>query len=602
MAASPLEKQHRRFPIPLFEGLLPIGKGRMAPDMLAGATLAALAIPEVLGYSRIAGMPVITGLYTLLIPAVAFAILGSSRHLVVGADSATAAITFAALTPLAATASPEYVALAGMLALMAAVLLLFARVLRLGFLANFLSRTVLIGFLTGVGIQVAAGQLAGMFGFQRTGKNAAERVYSWARDLGHTSPAAVLIAVVVILVVAFGHRLVRKAPWALIAVVGATAASALFSLSAHGVLTLGPISGGLPNVAWPGVPAADLGKLLGTAASLFIVILAQSAATSRAYAARFGDSFDENVDLVGLGIANLGAGLTGTYVVNGSPTKTAMVDDAGGRSQLSQLTTAAIALIVLLFATRALTYMPEAVLAAVVFLIGVKLIDIKGMRLVWRLRPVEFWVAVATMLMVVLVGVQQGILLAIALSIVAHLRHSYRPWDRLLVRFEGKVWKSLPIESEVQARQGLVIYRFGASLYYANAARFVEEVVRLARGSGEPVRWFCLAMETVGDIDFTATEVLERVIKGLHENGITFVACDVQDPVRLELERDGLLTLIGAEHIYGDTDDVIRAYKHETGISDPPDDEIAEQAAALDTLETNEPAWWLPGAHRRAIE
>jgi SulP family sulfate permease len=211
-------------------------------------------------------------------------------------------------------------------------------------------------------------------------------------------------------------------------------------------------------------------------------------------------------------------------------------------------------------------------------------------------------VAVATMLMVVLVGVQQGILLAIALSIVAHLRHSYRPWNRLLVRFEGKVWKSLPLDSEVQARQGLVIYRFGASLYYANAARFVEEVVRLARSSGEPIRWFCLAMETVGDIDFTATEVLERVIKGLQENGITFVACDVQDPVRRELERDGLLALIGPEHVYGDTDDVIKAYKNETGISDPPDDEIAEQAAAMESLQTEEPAWWLPGAHRRAVE
>ncbi len=505
MAATPVEKGRPHFPIPLFEGLLPIGKGRVAPDMIAGATLAALAIPEVLGYSRIAGMPVITGIYTLLIPAVAFAVLGSSRHLVVGADSATAAITFAALTPLAATASPEYVALAGMLALMAAAMLLLARVLRLGFLANFLSRTVLIGFLTGVGIQVAVGQLAGMFGYQRTGNDTAERVYSWARDLGHTSPAAVLISVVVLLVVLLGDRLVRKAPWALIAVVGATVVSAVFSLSAHGVLTLGPIPSGLPGVAWPSVPAADLPKLLGAAVSVFIVILAQSAATSRAYAAKFGDSFDENVDLVGLGIANLGAGLTGTYVVNGSPTKTAMVDDAGGRSQLSQLTTAAIALIVLLFATKALSFMPEAVLAAVVFLIGVKLIDIKGMRLVWRQRPVEFWVAVGTMLTVVLAGVQQGILLAIALSIIAHLRHSYRPWDRLLVRFEGKVWKSLPLDSAAQARTGLVIYRFGASLYYANAARFVEEVQDLARGAPDPIRWFCLAMEAVNDIDFTAT-------------------------------------------------------------------------------------------------
>ncbi len=187
-AAKPEARPRRRLPLPLLEGLLPVGKKRALPDVLAGATLAAIAIPEVLGYSRIAGMPVVTGLYTLILPAVLFAVFGSSRHLVVGADSATAAITFAALTPLALAGSPQYVGMACMLALMAGVLLLLARLLRLGFLANFLSRTVLIGFLTGVGISVAAGQLAGMFGLHKAGRSTAEHVYSWARDLTSHQP------------------------------------------------------------------------------------------------------------------------------------------------------------------------------------------------------------------------------------------------------------------------------------------------------------------------------------------------------------------------------------------------------------------------------
>ena len=207
--------QRRRSRVSLFEGIRPIDKAAVPKEAIAGITLAALAIPEVMGYTKIAGMPVITGLYTILVPIAVFAILGSSRHLVVGADSATAAIMFAGLTPLATAGSPQYVALAGMLALMAAAFLLLARVLRLGFLADFLSRTVLIGFLTGVGIQVACGQLAGMFGFAKAGRGPAAQVYHWARDLGQTSLATLAVTAVVLLVIVLGDRLLKQVPWAL---------------------------------------------------------------------------------------------------------------------------------------------------------------------------------------------------------------------------------------------------------------------------------------------------------------------------------------------------------------------------------------------------
>ena len=543
------------------QGLRPVGKGRVPAEVLAGVTLAALAIPEVMGYTKIAGMPVVTGLYTILLPLAIFAVLGSSRHLVVGADSATAAIMFAALTPLAVAGSPQYVALAGMLAVLAGALLLLARVLRLGFLANFLSRTVLIGFLSGVGVRVACGELGGMFGYPAAGRGPAAEVWNWAKDLSHTSLTTLAVSAAVLLTMVLGPRLARRVPWALLAVIGATVASAALSLSAHGVATIGAVPGGLPHLAWPGVPAGDFTRLGAAALSIFVVILAQSAATSRAYAAKYDDEFDENTDLVGLAAANLGAGLTGAFVVNGSPTKTAMVDDAGGRSQLAQLVTAAVVLVVLLVLTRPLSSMPEAVLAAVVFLIGVKLVDVKGMRQVLRRRPVEFAVALATTVTVVFVGVEQGIVLAILLAIVAHTRHSYLPYDRLLVRGEGKVWTSLPLESGAQARPGLLMYRFGSSLYYANASRFADEVRTLLKAPGEPIRWFCLAAETLDDLDYTGSAVLKRVLDRLQKEGITFVACDVPEPVLRELERDGLLAEIGREHVFGDTDDVIKAYK-----------------------------------------
>jgi sulfate permease, SulP family len=530
-------------------------------EALAGITLAALAIPEVMGYTKIAGMPVVTGLYTILLPLAVFAVLGSSRHLVVGADSATAAIMFAALTPLATAGSPQYVALAGMLAVMAGAALLLARILHLGFLANFLSRTVLIGFLTGVGIQVACGELSAMFGYPSAGGGPAAEVWGWARDLGHTSLSTLAVSVAVLLTMALGPRLARRVPWALLAVIAATVASAALSLSAHGVSTIGAVPSGLPHLGWPGIPASDYAKLAAATLSVFVVIVAQSAATSRAYAAKFDDEFDENADLVGLAVANIGAGLSGAFVVNGSPTKTAMVDTAGGRSQLAQLVTAAFVLVVLMVFTRPLSYMPEAVLAAVVFLIGVKLVDVKGMREVLRRRPVEFAVALATAVTVVFVGVEQGILLAILLAIVAHTRHSYMPYDRLLVRGRGKIWTSLPLESGAQARPGLLLYRFGSSLYYANASRFADETRRLLKAPGEPIRWFCLVAETMDDLDYTGSAVLKRVLDGLRAADITFVTCDVPEPVRRELERDGLLDEIGPEHIFGDTDDVIRAYK-----------------------------------------
>ena len=547
--------------MPVLEGVRPIGKGRVPAEAIAGVTLAALAIPEVMGYTKIAGMPVVTGLYTILLPLALFAVLGSSRHLVVGADSATAAIMFAALTPLAAAASPQYVALAGMLAIIAGALLLLARLLRLGFLANFLSRTVLIGFLTGVGIQVACGQLAGMFGYAKAGRGPAAEVFNWVKDLGQTSLLTLTVSAAVLATMVIGGRLAPRIPWALIAVIGSIVASAALSLSAHGVATIGAVPRGLPQLGWPSIPADDYAKLGTAALSIFVVILAQSAATSRAYAAKFDDEFDENVDLVGLGLANLGAGFTGTFVVNGSPTKTAMVDDAGSRSQLAQLVTAAIVLLVLVFFTKPLSYLPEAVLAAVVFLIGIKLVDVRGMRTVRQRRPVEFGVALVTAAIVVFLGVEQGIVLAILLSMIAHLRHSYTPYDRLLVRVEHKMWKSLPLDSGAQARPGLLIYRFGASLYYANASRFAEEVERLLKHAAEPVRWFCLAAETLDDLDFTGSAVLARILEKLSRDGIVFVVCDVQKPVLKELKRDGLLATIGAEHVFGDTDDVIKAYK-----------------------------------------
>ena len=550
----------RRFP--LFQGLLPIDKARIPVDVIAGVTLAALAIPEVMGYTTIAGMPVITGLYTILLPVLAFAIFGSSRHLVVGADSATAAVMAAGLVGLAAVGSDQYVALAGALALMAAALLLLARLIGLGFLADFLSRTVLVGFLTGVGIQVACGQVGGMLGIP-SGKgvtvashdfdNTIGKLISTLQNIGDISWTTVAVSAGVLVTILGMKFITGKVPGALIAVIGSIAISWHWNLASHGVATLGTVPGGLPKIAIPDVPWSAIPGLMATAGSIFVLILAQSAATSRAYAAKYNDDFNENVDLVGLGAASIAAGLSGTFPVNGSPTKTQMVDGAGGTSQVAQMTTGVIVAIVLLFLTVPLQYMPKAVLASVVFLIGVELVDLKGMRDILRLRPSEFVVATLTGLTVVLVGVEQGIVLAIVASIIDHLRRSYRPPTAVMEPdADGRGWHSVPAEPATRTEPGLVVYRFSSGLYYANANHFAEDVMAFATGqtATDPLHWLCIDAASIDDVDYTGAQTLKQIHEELTERGVTLALVDVQASVRKELDRYGLTELIGARLIY----------------------------------------------------
>jgi high affinity sulfate transporter 1 len=545
----------------MFQGLRPLERKRLSADVLAGVTLAALGIPEVMGYTKIAGMPVITGLYTILVPIAIFAILGSSRHLVVGADSATAAILAAGLAGLAPIASPQYVALAGALAIVTGVLLVLARLLRLGFLADFLSRSVLVGFLTGVGIQVAMGQVGGMLGVPSGSGGTIRKFLGTLGNIGDTSMTTLAVSLAVIAVIVGGRIIAPRIPGALIAVVGSIFVSWHWDLVAHGVSTLGPVPGGLPSLGVPDVSWSDVWPLMGTAAAMFVVILAQSAATSRAYAARYQEAFDENVDLVGLGLANVSAGLTGTFVVNGSPTKTQMVDSAGGRSQVATLSTALIVLVVLLFLTKPLQYMPNAVLASVVFIIGLELVDIAGMRRIAAVRRDEFIVATITAATVVAVGVEQAVVLAIVISIVDHLRRGYAPKDSVLVASSDTNLRSRPVTAGARTLDGLVLYHFAASLYFANANHFSEEVLELTGDDEAPVRWLCIDSSAIADVDYTGAAILRELSGSLSTRGTRLILAEVAPDVRAQLSRYGLDDVITADDYYETVLDVVAAFR-----------------------------------------
>jgi sulfate permease, SulP family len=542
--------------VSVLEGIRPYQRGWLRTDVVAGVTLAALAIPETMGYTKIAGMPVITGLYTILIPIAAFALLGSSRHLVVGADSATAAIMFAGITSLGVAglqpATPQWVALAGLSALLAGGLLWLARLARLGFLADFLSRTVLVGFLTGVGIQVATGQVAGMLGIPKQTSGVpfvSGNLVEFVKTLGHLGqawwPTALVSASVLAVLISF-ERWVKAIPGGLVAVVAAILASWVLDLQAHQVSILGPVPSGLPSIGLPSGVTWHQAALLPVAGSMVLVILAQSAATARAYAVRYNERFTENTDLVGLGLANLTAGLSGTFVVNGSPTKTEMVDEAHSHTQLAQLTTAVVVAVVLLFLTRPLQYLPNAVLSSVVFLIGVKLIAVGGMRTIYRLRRDEFWVALVTAVVVVVLGVEQGIILAIVLSLIVHVKRHFTPHDAV-VRFDpqGHIRLAEPTPGTV-TEPGLVIYRFPVGIFYANAVRLSEAAMGLVNVA-DPPHWFVLHAEAIDDIDYTGAQTLLELADHLQERGIVLAVAEASDDLHRELDRFGLTDKIGPD-------------------------------------------------------
>jgi MFS superfamily sulfate permease-like transporter len=496
-----------------------------------------------------------------------YALVGSSRHLVVGADSATAAVLAAGLVGIATIGSPNYVAYASVLALMVGIMLITARLVRLGFLADFLSRTVLVGFLAGVGVQVAIRQFPDMLGIPSHDIGSIQELVTGLAQLSKVNIYSLAISLTVLVVIFGIRRISRKIPVALIVVICVIIASYTLNLSSYGVAMIGAIPSGLPKLGFPNAPISwnILQRLFPTALSMFIIILTQSAATSQAYATRYNESFNENIDLIGLAIANIGAGLSGTFVVNGSPTQTEIVDSAGGRSQLAQLTTVCIVAMILLFITAPLAYMPIAVLAAIVFIIAVELVNVKRMREIFAQRPSEFWVALATAATVALVGVEQGMLLAIALSLIDHTRKGYRPNNNLLsINKEGH-WRWVPATARTQFLPGVIVYRFNHSMYYANCEGFKHEVIWLVTSANPLVSWFCLDGSAMDDVDFSAAAALREIHGLLKQRGISLVLVEVQDRVWTEFGRYKITELIGRENEFKTIYDFDAAYKHRQG-------------------------------------
>jgi high affinity sulfate transporter 1 len=535
--------------------------------VVAGVVLAAMDIPQVLGYTKIAGMPVVTGLYTLLLPLVAFAAFGSSRYLVVAADSATAAIFAGGVSGMATPAGARYIALAGIVALLTAVFLLVARLLRMGFIADFLSRTVLVGFLTGVGVQVGISVLSEMLGVEVDSRRPVVQLWDVVRGLPRAHLPTVAVAMSVLAFVLVLRRIAPKLPGTLVAVVGAIVASAMLDFAGRGIATIGPVAGGLPHLGLMGLMSLrgmtwkETELLISVSASCAVMILTQSAATSRIYAATHHQEVNENNELFGLSAANAVSALSGAFVVNGSPTQTAMMEDAGGQSQMAQIATAVVVGLVLLFLTRPLQYLPTCVLGVLVFLVALRLVDLKALRNIRAESPQEFWLAVATAAVVVLVGVEQGIVLAMVVSLLRVVQHSYHPHSGVMIPDEGGLWKLAPVEPGVATEPGLVLYRFGAALFYANAGRFLEEVTRVVGPVPSTARWVVVDAETMTHVDYSAARVVTELKKNLAEAGVELGFARVPWDLRSDFERHHLTEVIGETWIFPRLHDAIAAFE-----------------------------------------
>ena len=530
-------------------------------DALSGVVFAAMDIPQVLGYSRIAGMPIETGLYSLLFPLLAFAAFGSSRYLVVAADSATAAILRSGLADMAPAASARYVALAGAVALLTAGFLLLARLLKLGFVSDFLAQTVLAGFLTGIGLQVGITVLGQMLGIETQSRKTIVQLYEICRGLPHVHLPTVLVTVTVLAAVLALQHFAPRLPGSMVAVIVATSASAIWNFAGHGISTIGPVTGGLPHLGVPDVHWSDLPPLIPIAASCAVMILTQSSATARIYAAQHQQRLDADQDLVGLSAANAAVAFSGGFVVNGSPTQTAIVESAGSRSQIAQIATAAVVAIVLLFFTKPLEYLPHCVLGTLVFLVAIRLIKLRTLADIRKESPQEYALALFTALCVVVAGVEEGIVIAMILSLLRIVHHSYHPRSGVMIADSEGTWMLSPPVAGTFTEPGLVLYRFGAALFYANANRFADEILAVIGPAPSAVRWLIVDAEAIINVDYTAAQVVIELKKTVTAAAVTFGFARVPWNTRFDFRRHHLSEAVGPTLIFNHLHDAVEAYR-----------------------------------------
>jgi len=532
-------------------------------DVVAGLTVAAYLVPQVMAYATVAGLPPVVGLWAALLPLAVYAVLGSSRQLSPGPESTTALMTAAALAPLAVGDPGRYAALAAVLGLLVGAMCLLGGLVRLGFLADLLSRPVLVGYMSGVAIILIASQLGKLTGVAVKGEEFVALIRSFGSELHQAHWPTVALSAAVLAALVLLAWWVPCAPGPLIAMLAATAAVSVFSLDHSGIRVVGQIPGGLPVPGVTGIPLTDLVALLVPAGGIAIVAFSDNVLTARTFAARKGQYIDADAELRALGVSNLGAGLAHGFPVSCSGSRTAVGDAVGSRTQLYSVVTLVVLVIVMLTARGMLAMFPTAALGALVVYAAARLVDVREFRRLARFRRSELILALATTAAVLGLGVLYGVLAAIGLSIADLLRRVARPHDSVLGFVPG-VAGMHDIEDYPDANPvpGLLVYRYDAPLFFANAENFRTRAMAAVDDNPVPVQWFVLNAEANVEVDLTALDAVDQLRMDLERRGIVFAMARVTWHLREALEAAGLLTKIGESRIFMTLPTAVEAYRN----------------------------------------
>jgi high affinity sulfate transporter 1 len=541
----------------------------LAKDVVAGVVLTTLLVPQGMAYAQLAGLPSITGMYTSIACLLAYAVFGPSRILVLGPDSSLGPMIAATILPLVASGGDPQraVALASMLALLVAVIMIVAGWAGLGFVADLLSKPTMMGYLNGLALTIIVGQLPKLFGFSTDADGLIPEIGAFVRGVadGKVVPAAAGVGLIGIALVLVLQRFWAKVPAVLVMVVLAIGFTVLLDLGSYGVKLVGDLPRGFPPLTWPDVGWSDVGPLVAGALAIALVALADTISTASSFAERAGQDVYGNQEMIGIGAANLAAGLFQGFPVSTSGSRTAVAERAGARSQLTGVTGAVLITVMILFVPGLFRNLPDAALAAVVITAAISLVDVPGTVRLWRQRKVEFALTIAAFLGVALLGVLPGIAIAVGLSILNVFRRAWRPYQTTLGRPDGVAgYHDVRSYPEAQHLPGLVIFRFDAPLFFANAKAFRDEVTRLARAEPAP-RWVLIAAEPITDVDTTAADMLFDLDRLFDARGQALVFAELKDPVRRKLERYGLTREIPPEQFFPTVESAVQAYRELTG-------------------------------------
>ncbi len=528
-------------------------------DLVAGVVLAAILVPQGMAYAELAGLPAVTGLYTTIACLVGYAIFGPSRVLVLGPDSSISPLILAAITPLLAGGDPATaIALAGMLAIFVGLVEIGLGLGKLGFVADLLSKEVQVGYMNGLAITIIVSQLPKLFGFSTDADGFLEDVSAFLGGLDETDATTLAVGLAVLAVLLILPRFTRRIPAILVGVVGATVACAALGLADEGVATVGALPQGVPKPVIPWTDASDVIPLMLAAAGIALVSLTDTIATATSFAARRGEEVEPDQEMVGMGAANVAAGLFQGFAVSTSGSRTAVADQSGAKTQVTGLVGAAVVALLLLFLTGLLTDLPQTALAAVVIVAAFSLMDVEVLRRYFKVRRSALAISLVASAGVILFGVLQGIVVAVVLAILLFFRRSWWPHGAVLGTVEGLAgWHNVRRKPGARQIPGVVVFRWEAPLFFANAGSFRQQVRHLVRDH-QPL-WVVLQCEAITDVDVTAAEMLEQLDDELNAAGIHMAFAEMRERLQDLVLRYGLFETLDRDHFYPTLDAAIDA-------------------------------------------